>query len=350
MDRYANILGCLLGTAIGDAVGLRREGLSRQRAMRMYGGPPLKPNLLFGCGFCSDDTEHTLMVGRALALSASDPKQFERELAAQLRRWFLAMPAGVGFATLRACLKLLVGFGPQHSGVASAGNGPAMRSALLGVCAESEAQLVALVGASSRITHTDPRAEEGALTVARAARLAAVGGTRTPEEFIADIATITRGEELRGSLHAAASALTENKSCLEFAEARGWTNGVSGYINHTVPAALYCWAKSPQDFQQCIENAVLLGGDTDSVAAIAGGICGANLGADAIPAEWIGRLREWPRTVEWMIELSKSLCTTVSQRAATRPPSMCWLASVPRNFAFAAVVIGLGFRRLLPPY
>ena len=60
MDRYSNILGCLLGTALGDAVGLRREGLSRQRAMRLYGGAPLQPNLLFGWGFCSDDTEHTL--------------------------------------------------------------------------------------------------------------------------------------------------------------------------------------------------------------------------------------------------------------------------------------------------
>jgi ADP-ribosyl-[dinitrogen reductase] hydrolase len=51
MDRYSNILRCLLWAAVGDAVGLRREGLSRQRAMRMYGGAPLKPNLLFGCGF-----------------------------------------------------------------------------------------------------------------------------------------------------------------------------------------------------------------------------------------------------------------------------------------------------------
>ena len=350
MDRYPNILGCLLGTAVGDAVGLRREGLSRQRAMRMYGGAPLKPNLLFGWGFCSDDTEHTLMVGRALAISGGDPKQFELELAAQFRRWLLAMPAGIGFATLRACLNLLVGFGPERSGVVSAGNGPAMRAALLGVCSDNEAQLVALVHASTRITHTDPRAEEGALIVARAAQLAAVGDTRSPGEFISDSAVLIHGDELRKSLQAAASALAENKSCFEFAEASGWTNGVSGYVNHTVPAALYCWAKSPRDFQQCVEYAVLLGGDTDSVAAIAGAISAANLGAEAIPKEWISQLREWPRSVEWMTELAKSLCTTVSQPVATDPPPMHWLATVPRNCMFAAAVIGLGFRRLLPPY
>jgi ADP-ribosylglycohydrolase len=260
------------------------------------------------------------------------------------------MPAGIGLATLRACAKLLVGFGPEHSGVSSAGNGPAMRAALLGVCAENEAQLAALVRASTRITHTDARAEEGALVVARAGRLAATGDTRSPQEFIADVATITRGDELRASLHAVDTALTEGESALEFVEARGWASGVSGYINHTVPAALYCWARSPRDFQQCVESAVLLGGDTDSVAAIAGAICAANLGADAIPAGWIARLREWPRTVEWMIELSRSLDATASQHVATTPPSMYWLASVPRNCLFAAIVIGLGFRRLFPPY
>ena len=113
MDRYSNILGCLLGTAVGDAVGLRREGLSRQRAMRMYGGSPLMPNLAFGWGFCSDDTEHTLMVGRPSRCQAAIRNSFELALAAQFRRWLLAMPAGIGFATLRACLKLLVGFGPD---------------------------------------------------------------------------------------------------------------------------------------------------------------------------------------------------------------------------------------------
>jgi ADP-ribosylglycohydrolase len=188
------------------------------------------------------------------------------------------------------------------------------------------------------------------LIVARAARLAALEDTRLPQEFIADIATVVRGEELRRNLQSAAEALAEDKSCFEFAAARGWMNGVSGYVNHTVPAALYCWARSPHDFTQCVENAALLGGDTDSVAAIAGAISGANLGVEAIPEEWIASLHEWPRTLEWMAELSKSLCTAVSQRVATKPPSMRWLATIPRNCVFAAIVIGLGFRRLFPPY
>ena len=102
----------------------------------MYGNSPLSPNLLLGHGFCSDDTEHTQIVGRALLLSAGDPELFERELGDQLKRWLLTLPAGVGIATLRACIRLLIGLSPSRSGVYSAGNGPAMRSALIGVYAD----------------------------------------------------------------------------------------------------------------------------------------------------------------------------------------------------------------------
>ncbi len=67
MDRYPHILGCLLGTALGDAVGLRREGLSPQRAARMFGARPLAPDLIFGWGWCSDERGFALR----LLLSAS---------------------------------------------------------------------------------------------------------------------------------------------------------------------------------------------------------------------------------------------------------------------------------------
>ncbi|HEX6962581.1 MAG TPA: ADP-ribosylglycohydrolase family protein, partial [Lacipirellula sp.] len=279
MDRYPHILGCLLGTAVGDACGLRLEGLSRHRAKRMYGRTPIRPELIFGRGFCSDDTEHTQMVGYALALAKGEPTEFQRQLAGQLRRWLLTVPIGVGFATLRSCLKLLIGFSAERSGVASAGNGPAMRSALLGVCANSDEHLRELVRASTRVTHTDPRAEEGAVVVARAARRGVDGDASDPIRFIVDAAKDIRDQQLQQSLLSAAHSLASGASCLEFAESQKWSTGVSGFVNHTVPAALYCWAKSPGNLRQCVNDAVSLGGDADSVGAIAGAICGANLGA-----------------------------------------------------------------------
>jgi len=349
MARYTHILGCLLGTALGDAVGLRREGLSKRRAMKMSGGSPLKPDFFLGRGFCSDDTEHTQMVGRSLVISAGDAYEFERELSRQLKRWLLSLPAGIGLATLRACIKLLLGFSPIRSGVFSAGNGPAMRSALIGVWADSETQVRELVSRCTRITHTDPKAEEGALLVARAARLTVNGSKLEPVDFLNEEIKEIEGDELRETLTAAVEALANDMTPAEFAESQGWSTGVSGYVNQTVPAALYCWAFSPQDFRECIENVVLLGGDTDSVAAIAGAICGANLGSEKLPKDWLDCLSEWPRGSKWMQRLAETL-SEIPEGKQRKPPAMHWFATLPRNFLFATVVLCIGFRRLLPPY
>src|SRR5262245_22062479 len=101
------VVGCLLGTAVGDAVGLCAEGLSRRRLRRLY--PDLDgPRFLFGRGMISDDTEHACMTAQALIVSGGDPERFLRSLGWRLRGWFLALPAGVGRATAGACVKLLL--------------------------------------------------------------------------------------------------------------------------------------------------------------------------------------------------------------------------------------------------
>lgn len=349
MTRHSQILGCLLGTAVGDAAGLRREGLSRRRAAKLY-GDHVSPELLLRRGLCSDDTEHTVMVGRALALSGGDHVAFERHLANQLRMWLLSVPAGVGFATLRACVKLLLGVGPQRSGIWSAGNGPAMRSALLGVCTESEDECRELVRRCTRLTHTDPRAEEGALVVALAAGLSSWRSEHSPAEFLHEVAEQIQGDELRQRLVAVGESLAVGHSPGEFADSQGWSRGVTGYVNHTVPAALYCWAYAPADYGECVSHAVRLGGDADTVAAITGAIAGANLGAAAIPEPWLASVAEWPRTKQWIEQLAAVLAHNFGDEQQKHPPPMHWFATLPRNALFATVVLGLGFRRLLPPY
>ena len=93
---------------------------------------------------------------------------FPTDEAAQRRIFFLVL-------SISTIIKLWLGFPATRSGVFSAGNGPAMRAALLGVCYGNDVpRLRALVRASTRITHTDPKAEYGALTVALAAHVAAV--------------------------------------------------------------------------------------------------------------------------------------------------------------------------------
>src|SRR5688572_25940638 len=109
------IVGCLLGTAVGDALGLPCEGLSRRRQERLFGRID-GHRFLFGRGMVSDDTEHTCLVAQALIASAGDIPRFERHLAREFRFWLLGLPAGIGRATLKAVLRLWLGVGPGRSG------------------------------------------------------------------------------------------------------------------------------------------------------------------------------------------------------------------------------------------
>lgn len=345
-----SIEGCILGTAAGDAIGLPYEGVSRQRGTRML-GEPTRHRLLFGHGMISDDTEHTCMVAQALIASGGDAKKFSRSLAWRFRFWFLGLPAGMGLATGRAIIKLWLGFSPSGSGVFSAGNGPAMRSAILGAAIDDPEQLRQLVRANTRITHTDPKAEFGALAVALAARAAALG-EHSPALFLqrAHENFGDRGAELVDFIGQVVSSVNRKESTEAFALSLGFNKGVSGYVYHTVPIAIHAWLSHPHDFRQAIEAAIRCGGDTDTVAAIVGGIVGAGTGRDGIPKAWLDDLCEWPRSISWMTKLATRLTDNVVNGKPTRVLSLQAWAILPRNLFFLAVVLLHGFRRLLPPY
>lgn len=171
MRATERLIASVLGAMVGDALGLPYEGLAPARARRLLPGP-VRPRLLFGRMMISDDGEHALMTAEAL-LSRVD---LDRALAKRLRRWFLTLPAGVGLATAKACLRLLVGFSAERSGVSSAGNGAAMRAAAVGAFHADEPEArEACVRRVARITHTHDDAITGARLVALAAACAARG-------------------------------------------------------------------------------------------------------------------------------------------------------------------------------
>lgn len=84
-DRFA---GLLLGMAVGDALGLPAEGISRDRIQRMW-RRQWRHRFLFGRGMISDDTEHTLFVAQSLLTHPDDVTKFQRCLAWKLRLWLL---------------------------------------------------------------------------------------------------------------------------------------------------------------------------------------------------------------------------------------------------------------------
>src|SRR5689334_11543381 len=104
-----SLAGVLLGTAVGDALGLPAENLSPERIRRRWKGQ-WRMRLCFGRGMISDDTEHTLMVAQALLAHPHDANSFQDALGWKFRWWFAGLPGGVGLATAKACLKLWAGF------------------------------------------------------------------------------------------------------------------------------------------------------------------------------------------------------------------------------------------------
>lgn len=345
------IAGCILGTAVGDALGLPYEGVSRARAPRLLGLPE-RHRFLFGHGMVSDDTEHTCMVTQALIASGDDVDAFSRHFARRLRWWLVGFPAGVGKATVRACVKLWLGYPPSSSGVFSAGNGPAMRAAIIGVCFDDIERIVRYVRAASRITHSDPKAEYGAIAVALAALSARQDEIVCPMTYVERVSQAIgdEGDELVGLLRAAANSVAANRSTVQFAAQLGLAHGVTGYAYHTVPVVVHAWLSNPRDFRRAIASVIECGGDADTTAAILGGIVGTAVGEQGIPEEWLAGVCEWPRSMEWMRRLSAQLSQSLAHSAHAKPIELNPIAVLVRNTIFLAVVLYHGFRRLLPPY
>ena len=344
MNHEARFRGLLLGTAVGDALGLPLEGLSPRRARRLFPGQ-LRMRLLPGIGLVSDDTEHTLLVAASLLRHPDDPAAFARDLARGLRWWLLALPGGVGWATLRAGLKLWLGFPPGRSGVYSAGNGPAMRVAVIGAYLADGGNPLPHVRAATCLTHRDPRALCGALAVARVAANIIRDqppGRRGLLACLRDCGPADR--EWRSRLARLGQALRGDWPPARLAAAYGLQAGVSGYIYHTVPMAIYCWYQHRGNFRGAVTAAVSLGGDSDTVAAICGALAGLEVGEAGIPRDWLVGLRDWPRGRPLLEKTADALA-----RGAA-PPGYCWPAVPPRNLVFIGVVLLHGLRRLAPPY
>ena len=340
--------GTLTGTAVGDALGLARESLSRERQARLF-GPNISHNFIFGRGMVSDDTEHACMTATALIESRGEPEKFSRALARRLRWWLAALPAGVGLATLKSTVKLWCGFPPAKSGFFSAGNGPAMRAPVIGVfCGNDLRKMRELVSASTRMTHSDPKAEYGAFAAALAASMSSQEdpGLVAPLEYYEALKSIL-GEnaiELLELVKKAAESAAADESARDFAKKLGLARGITGYMYHTVPVVIQVWLRHQTDYEGGISEIIKCGGDTDTTAAVLGGIIGAGAGLEGIPERWRAGILDWPWSAAYINELAAAVSAggSVPQRPFFLVPL--------RNIIFMSIILFHGFRRLLPPY
>ncbi len=344
------LAGVLLGTAVGDALGLPAENLSPARIRRWWKGE-WRMRFLFGRGMISDDTEHTLMVAQALLSHPEDSKAFQKALGWKFRWWLTALPGSVGLATAKACLRLWIGFPASKAAVASAGSGPAMRSAIIGAYFASEPERRhEFVQSSSRLTHRGWQAETAARAVAECVAMA-VREQRQPEvaAVTESLRAISKEEEWQGVLSHVESSLGAGHSVGEFVRALGLEKGVTGYSLHVVPVAIYAWLRHPGDFRTALIAVLECGGDTDTVGAILGAMIGAAGGKHSIPGDWLDTICDWPRSVSFMEKVAGRLADQKERNNSPGPALYFWPGIIPRNILFLGVVLLHGFRRLFPP-
>ena len=229
------------GAIIGDIVGSPYEG----------GAPPPADAALFADKACfTDDTVCTIAV--ADALLAAHGTGAAADFAGYLRRWTRRFPrAGYGPMFLRWA------FADDAPAYGSWGNGSAMRVSPVAWAASDAEQAVAWAASSAAVSHDHPEAIDGAEAVALVIWHAR-HGAKPPT--LRAIAQDRYGDDVMRALDDVRATAEPSVACRD-----------------TVPDALVC-AFEAHSLEEAVRNAVSLGGDTDTLAAIAGSVAEALFG------------------------------------------------------------------------
>lgn len=291
-DLEDKFTGCLVGVGVGDALGMPAEGMTPKQLGIIYGQIRdyhegwLKP------GYITDDTQLTICIAESIV----EHRDFVPEDVAQRFVGWLGYGRGKGRTCTMAVLNLIQGKSWKESGLFSAGNGSAMRSAPIGLFYYKDYErLKRIARDSSIITHTDPMAIAGATAVAFSVAYC----LSHPHDF--DVLTYIR--ELTGFISDISDRMAERISllldCLNKDSAEVLARLRPGaFVLESLPAAIYCFIRSPYDFEETVITGVNGGYDADTVASMAGGISGALNGLSGIPARWIEGLEEGEKLME----------------------------------------------------
>ncbi|TAJ45869.1 hypothetical protein CUJ86_02390 [Methanofollis fontis] len=279
LDRF---VGCMLGAAIGDALGMPGES-SGMNLSNIYGGYrkawKWHPNAALEPGQYTDDTQIMLLVADLLGSGEYSDERYGRDLSRLCMEGALRFPDG---SVMAACEHLVTGQ-TDRGGVNSdtAGCIPlAVPFALY--YADPVERSGRLVKACS-VTHTSPAAHAAAVTVATTIA-AALHGASDPFERAFQCAMAE--EPALGERIGRAMDLQREGISLEGAlPAIG--NDVS--VFQTVPLAFFLMGRYT-DPENLLYIAANIGGNTDTIAFICGAFVGAKFGAGALPADLLAGL------------------------------------------------------------
>jgi ADP-ribosyl-[dinitrogen reductase] hydrolase len=291
-QRRDRIAGVLVGTAAGDALGAGFEFTTPPvgAAIEMVGGGPFG----WAPGEWTDDTSMAVCIARVTAEGMVDPARIGRAFL----DWYATLPRDVGLQT-RDVLGRAEG-APEHlAAIAaaryeeqpdrSAGNGSLMRTAPIALaCLGDDEALAGCAREVSALTHADPLCGDACVlwcvAIDRAVREERLDGIADGLDLL---------PAARRDRWAAALAEVDEQPAASFTR--------NGYVVRALQAALAAVRQTPvpdddpqAHLAEALRAAVRIGDDTDTVAAIAGGLLGGRWGASAVPGTWRELLHGWP--------------------------------------------------------
>lgn len=317
-DRFT---GCLLGGMIGDVIGAVVEGESPRYLSKTYGNldqiiaRDSVPEILGGkwqVGRFTDDTQMSLCVAEWLCAGE------EADGQALLSRFYRAYhPARRYGSGTRWILEAFPQRPEEWKALAtimfaegSYGNGSAMRAAPIGLAyCEDQTSLTIISETASRTTHSHPQAIVGATLQAAAVALAVKADQNLePLKFLEELQKLLskirwRTEAYQEAFRFMATSLKEDFPEREVVQKLG--TGITAL--EAVPTSLYCFLKHLDSYEDCLHLAIFSGGDTDTIAAMAGSLSGAYLGVKALPKRWLARVREETYSVGKVAQVARQL-------------------------------------------
>lgn len=311
--RFSRAYGALAGLALGDALGMPTQAMSPQQIQTVYGhvtglvdgdkSQPYAPGM--AAGSVTDDTEQALLIaslllkghGSGLNLDASE---FSHALLAwedsMIERGSLDL---LGPSTKAALERVRAGEDPLCVGGEGTTNGAAMRVTPIGIAAStSDRQLFAdAVWSSCQVTHATRQGFQSAALVAAAVSLGIDAGAADVTDLLWKAVAFVRSLPERGAwspepdvvaaTHRALKLAAQPASSLEWLAGQIGTSVASA---QAIPMAFALLARDPSP--RALLQAANLGGDTDTIGAIAGAILGASLGVEVFDGYGLAQVEQ----------------------------------------------------------
>lgn len=305
--------GCLIGSAIGDAMGMPASFMTPEKIKRIYGRitdflTPDKEQIAHGSlaeGKITDDTEESLIISAVL----HEAGKFDQALFIEkMKNWAIANrmleSTIIGPSTRRFLEAILKGENPQESGKVGDTNGGAMRVAPIGIFYHGNvAQAIRDAVISGTLSHGSKPGLASTAAIA-AAIAVAVQGASTPEDVMAAAICGAEVGEKEGFDIPAPSVVARIKLAMELVECnQGKTIDEISFILYqyigasmksyeSIPLSLGIFYAAKGDFESGLLAAINIGDDADTNGAIVGALCGAYRGIDCIRPSWIEKLHK----------------------------------------------------------